>query len=628
MANPIFKMILPRELNDILKNPSINVIIPQSREELLELALGGKNNMTYDVEYDVNGENIKEAYVTKCKNGIVANYTDSAMRRRDPNSMVIADESPTDKPTHEQRFGTSFEPIREHALEWFKNQTDIICMPFLSGNDGDMGVGYHSLLIIPKNAAFFALALADLQGFIPQNKIPNFFKPRAIIYVVPPFRHLYYNKEQVVVHNRLFDVHEVFSFNLYPGPSAKKGIYSVLLSIGEREGWTTLHASTVRVITPYEMELVITHEGASGGGKSEMLEPLHRLPDGRLLLGRNIINNEKVILSISDSCELHPVTDDMASCHPAFQGKKRKLVLADAENGWFLRVDHITKYGTEPQTERNTIHPKEPLVFINIDAVPGSTCLIWEPVEDAPGKPCPNPRVIIPRKFMENHVDHPVDVDIRSFGIRQPPSTKEHPNYGIAGLFHVLPPALAWLWRLVSPRGHKNPSIADSVGMQSEGVGSYWPFATGRKVDQANLLLDQIIKTPKTKFILVPNQYVGAYEVGFSGQWVTREYLSRRGGVEFRDGALEESRCPLLGYSPKQMKIDGIYVPKWLLRVDLQPEVGTEGYDAGAKMLMDFFKSEAKQFLCEDINPLGREIIEACLNDATLEEYFSFIPVM
>ena len=28
--------------------------------------------------------------------------------------------------------------------------------------------------------------------------------------------------------------------------------------------------------------------------------------------------------------------------------------------------------------------------------------------------------------------------------------------------------------------------------MQSEGVGSYWPFATGKKVTQANLLLNQI----------------------------------------------------------------------------------------------------------------------------------------
>ena len=74
------------------------------------------------------------------------------------------------------------------------------------------------------------------------------------------------------VHSRHTDLHEVFSYNLYPGPSAKKGIYSVLLDIGEQEGWVTAHASAARVITPYENEMVMMHEGASGGGKSELLQ--------------------------------------------------------------------------------------------------------------------------------------------------------------------------------------------------------------------------------------------------------------------------------------------------------------------------------------------------------------------
>ena len=84
-----------------------------------------------------------------------------------------------------------------------------------------MKLGYASLAIVPKNAAFFAAMIAELQGFIPCDKVPNFFKPKAIIYVAPPFRHLYYEGKQVVVHNRLYDMQEVFSYNLYPGPSAK-----------------------------------------------------------------------------------------------------------------------------------------------------------------------------------------------------------------------------------------------------------------------------------------------------------------------------------------------------------------------------------------------------------------------
>ncbi len=77
--------------------------------------------------------------------------------------------------------------------------------------------------------------------------------------------------------------------------------------------------------------------------------------------------------------------------------------------------------------------------------------------------------------------------------------TADFPTYGIIGMFHKLPPALAWLWRLVAPRGHANPTIVATEGMSSEGVGNYWPFATGRRMDQANLPLNQITESPKVR---------------------------------------------------------------------------------------------------------------------------------
>jgi len=621
------KMVLPNELQNIFATEKIEIIIPESREHLIEMAMGGAENMTFDVEYDVEGlGNVKEVYVSKCKNGIVANYYDTYMRRRDPDSLVIADHLPTDKITHEQRFGIKFDDIRSKTFEWIKQQKSLICMPFTAGN-GEIGLGYAAILVLPANAAFFATALADLQGFIPKDKIPNFFKPKAVVYVAPPFRHTHYDGKQVVIHNRLYEMHEVFSYNLYPGPSAKKGIYSVLLNIGEQEKWVTLHASTVRTVTPYELSLTIMHEGASGGGKSEMIEYFHREQDGRLLLGTNIFSNEKYLLTIMDASELHPVTDDMAMCHPSLQNESSKLVVTDAEEGWFLRVNHITKYGTDPENEHSTIHPEKPLVFLNMDATPGSTCLIWEHIMDSPDKPCPNPRVILPRRFVRNHVDGVVEVDVRSFGIRTPPCSSEKPSYGIVGMFHILPPALAWLWRLAAPRGHSNPSIVDTEGMTSEGIGSYWPFCTGKMVDQANLLLEQIYHASATRYILIPNQYIGAYKVGFSGQWATREYLSRRGGAKFRPEVLIESRCPLLGYSLETVKIDGTEIPKAFLQVNHQTEVGNAGYDAGAKILTDFFKREVSLFLTDDIIPLGKRIIEACLDDATVKDYCKFLPM-
>ena len=108
----------------------------------------------------------------------------------------------------------------------------------------------------------------------------------------------------------------MYALNLYPGPSAKKGIYGALINIGEQEGWTTLHGSTVEVVTPYDNIVTIMHEGASGGGKSEMLEYPHRENDGRLLLGQNIVTGEQPVCELNQGCTLHPVTDDMALCHP------------------------------------------------------------------------------------------------------------------------------------------------------------------------------------------------------------------------------------------------------------------------------------------------------------------------
>ena len=51
------------------------------------------------------------------------------------------------------------------------------------------------------------------------------------------------------------------------------------------------------------------------------------------------------------------------------------------------------------------------------------------------------------------------------------------------------------------------------------------------------------------------------------------------------------------------------------------------GYDAGAKILTDFFKDQIKQYLTDDLDPLGRQIIECCLNDGTLDDYLRLTPM-
>jgi len=419
----------------------------------------------------------------------------------------------------------------------------------------------------------------------------------------------------------------MFSYNLYPGPSAKKGVYGFLLDIGEREGWVTAHASAVKVITPYDNELVIMHEGASGGGKSEMGENIHRDSDGKIVVGQNIVTNEKTYIKIPEVCRLAPIADDMALCHPTMQNDSGKLVIRDAEDGWFLRLDHIKEYGTEPSREKIFTQPPEPLVFLNIQGVPTATCLVWEHTIDSNGIPCPNPRVILPRRMVPEVVSDPIEVDVRSFGVRTPPCTSKRPSYGILGMLHILPPALAWIWRLVAPRGHNNPSIIETKGITSEGIGSYGPFLTGKWVTHANLLLEQIVAAPNTRYVLIPNQHIGCFKVGFMPQWLMREYLSKRGDASFKPEQLVPARLPLLGFCLANLEIEGQHISRAFLMPERQPEVGPDGYDKGAVQLTEFVKNELVKFDTPELDPLGKKIVDCCYRDALLDEYIDLIPI-
>ncbi|HMO11926.1 MAG TPA: DUF4914 family protein, partial [Actinotalea sp.] len=292
-------------------------------------------------------------------------------------------------------------------------------------------------------------------------------------------------------------------------------------------------------------------------------------------------------------------------------------------------------YGEDYNLEKAMIHPRKPVAFFNVKGVPDATALPWEHTLDSNGKPCPNPRVVISRSEFRGLVSTPQQVDVRTFGVRQPLCTRENPTYGIMGMTHFVPPSVAWLWRLIAPRGDKNPSIGatnaelstvEHGGMISEGVGSFWPFSTGTKVAGANLLLRQLVDAHRTRYVLTPNQHIGAYRVGFSAEWLTREYLARRAG-RIRKDALVASRLPLLGYTLAEMRIDGQEIRPTFLRTDRQSRVGVEAYDIGARIITDFFKSELRQFLTDELDPLGRQIIELCLRDAGIEEYEALTPM-
>jgi len=614
---------LPANVSDLL-NTCKRYQLFNRTIDLADAATNGKENVSFEVAYDVPGKGMyTEALIQRVKNGISVNYTEAYMRRRDPGTMSIADELPTDKKRFIDKYGYPFSDLQQETFDWLKNQ-DLSVFFYFAGR---LGIGSLGIAIAPSNAAFFAMALSMLQEIIPLENLRENSEIQSVIFVAPVFRHTHFEGKQAVIHNRTEKVHEVYAYNLYPGPSAKKGLYGVILDQGEKENWLTAHCSAVQSVSPYDNVTTFMHEGASGGGKSELHQHILREPDGRVVLGRNKFTAEERFITIPRFCTFNPVADDMAFCHPSLQRNDGKLRILDAENAWFVRVDSVKQYGDDPFLEKITIAADRPLLFLNIESKPESTALIWEHTQDEPGKRCPNPRVILPRETVPNVIDKPVSVDIRSFGIRTPICTKDSPSYGIVGLFHILPPALAWLWRLVSPRGHNNPSIIGTGNMESEGVGSYWPFATGMRITHANMLLKQIIETPRTTYTLVPNQHIGVWEVGFKPQLLMREYLTRRGVAKLRSDQHQAARCPLLGYELNYLTIEGSKIPSRFLKTYNQPEIGTEGYDAGAEILQKFFKSELAQYLKEDLLHTGKRIIDACLSNATIEEYNEIVPM-
>ncbi|MBZ0166901.1 MAG: DUF4914 family protein, partial [Candidatus Omnitrophica bacterium] len=164
-------MNLPEELRTMLAAAK-SVHVPKDREELIELAMGGDGADTYEVNYDIDGKKtVHEVIVHRCRNGVSVNYTESYMRRRDPDCMLISDELPSDKPRYDTRYKKPFPDLKAEILVWMQNQ-DLLVLPFYAGSSA---LNCGALLVGPANAAFFAAALAEIQGMIKEDEIkPGF----------------------------------------------------------------------------------------------------------------------------------------------------------------------------------------------------------------------------------------------------------------------------------------------------------------------------------------------------------------------------------------------------------------------------------------------------------------------
>ncbi|MBV5343780.1 DUF4914 family protein, partial [bacterium] len=173
-------IVLPTELLNVL-NSCKSYTVYDTVEQLTVAAMGGSDNGTYEVQ-----------------NGISANYIDPYMRRRDPDTMAIADNFPTDKDTFEDKFGYSFDKLKGETFDWLKEQ-DLAVFLYFAGREG---IGVGGIAVAPANAGFFAMGLAMLQVMVPTYDIPAEFSIDSIIYVAPTFRHTHFDGKQIVVHNR------------------------------------------------------------------------------------------------------------------------------------------------------------------------------------------------------------------------------------------------------------------------------------------------------------------------------------------------------------------------------------------------------------------------------------------
>src|SRR5690554_1397094 len=180
---------LPDNIQAVLKCCK-NLLIFNTTEELADASTNGKDNSEFLVTYDIpeKGE-VTEVVVHRVKNGISANYTDPYMRRRDPGTMSIADNLPSDKKRFSEKYGYDFFTLEQETYEWLKKQK-LACFFYFAGREN---IGSTGIAIAPANAAFFAMGLSMLQQIIPVTDLEPESEIKSVIFVAPVFRHTHFD---------------------------------------------------------------------------------------------------------------------------------------------------------------------------------------------------------------------------------------------------------------------------------------------------------------------------------------------------------------------------------------------------------------------------------------------------
>ncbi len=187
-----------------------------------------------------------------------------------------------------------------------------------------------------------------------------------------------------------------------------------------------------------------------------------------------------------------------------------------------------------------------------------------------------------------------------NYGLATQFASKESPSVGISGAFHVLPKSIAWLWRVVAPTGNLGEECLSTP--------------------EANALLTEI-KESEAIFTLLPVGFVGAWRVKAKVLCMGRNIISGKQKTFTEQRSLFPARYVLFGYAPKATHTGQFDMPEEFLRVEKQVELGTEGYDLSAGIIRDIFITSLESHLTNEIDPLGRAIIELFLNNGSIKEF-------
>ena len=130
------------------------------------------------------------------------------------------------------------------------------------------------------------------------------------------------------------------------------------------------------------------------------------MADGRVLLGINIETGEKTLHQYERY--LYHRAGDRRHGHVSARLSSlgtgswpSPTARTAGSSGWTASPSTAPT----PSMSASPSTPRSPSCSSTLQGVPRATCLLWEHTLDSDGKPCPNPRVIIPRRLIPHIAD-------------------------------------------------------------------------------------------------------------------------------------------------------------------------------------------------------------------------------